>query len=426
MTHLPDPQVCVVIPTYNRAELLRRQLEGLTRQSLAPERFEVVVADDGSADHTAEVVASFSGKLRIGFHTQEDLGFRAAAVRNGGARLATAPLLVFLDTGALFGPDFLAEHIAAHAGPRPDGTRGGRLVLGYAYGYNPYRPFPGLAEILAQSDPEDVVRSHGGQKEFQDLRHAELDRVGFDLGRLAAPWMHVWALNMSLPTADFEAVGGFDEDFRSWGGEDLEFGFRVHGHGLPLVLSRRAWVLESPHERDLDGNRASNCANSWLLWEKHPEPVMELYGAMYSRNHYDPPLEHEYGRLLEWQERAAGLDVRAEAERLAAEPLPDGRAASRVVVLGAGGRPPRLPDGVSCTLVDFDRRALDALPAAGGVTAVHAVGLRTVLAAGSADLVVITSRLRGLWERWSGDLLDEARRIGATVRVAFTDGSGSR
>ncbi|MFD5784645.1 glycosyltransferase [Streptomyces sp. NPDC126933] len=446
----------MVIPTYNRAELLRRQLEGLTRQRLAPERFEVVVADDGSCDHTAEVVASFSGKLRIGYHTQEDLGFRAAAVRNAGARLATAPLLVFLDTGALIGPDFLTAHLAAHQdpdpaqdrdqqdqdqdrdqqaqaqaqGPDPDrdqgpeGPTGGRLVLGYTYGYNPYQPFPGLADALAGSDPEDVVRRYSHQSEFRDLRHADLEKAGFDLGRLAAPWMNVWALNMSLPAADFHAVGGFHEDFRSWGGEDLEFGFRVHERGLPIVLSRQAWALESPHDRDLDGNRSSNCANSWLLWEKHPEPVMELYGAMYSRNHYDPPLEYEYQRLLEWRDRCHDSDVSGEVARLAAGPLPDGGRASRVVVMGAGGHRPPPADGVTYTLLDFDERLLAGIPAGNGTAVLHAIGLRTVLEAGCADLVVITSRLRGLWERWSADVLTEACRIGGSVRVAFTDSTG--
>jgi GT2 family glycosyltransferase len=417
------PQVSVVIPTYNRAELLRQQLHGLARQRFAPERFEVVVADDGSSDHTAEVVESFATSLRIGYHTQEDLGFRAAAARNGGARLAGAPLLVFLDTGALVGPDFIAEHVAAHE----HGGAVGRLVLGYTYGYNPYRPFPGLAQAIAGQQPEEVVRTYADEAEFRDLRHDDLEKVGFDLGRLAAPWMNVWALNMSLPAADFHAVGGFDEDFRSWGGEDLEFGFRVHRRGMPIVLSHRAWALESPHERDLDGNRSSNCANSWMLWEKHPCPVMELYGAMYSRNHYDPPLEHEYRRLLDWTEQARGIDVRREVARLVDEPLPDGSRPARVVVLGAGGlRTLGTPGGgMSCTFVDFDEWPQDDT-AADGATTLHAIGLRTVLEPGSADLVVITSRLRGLWERWSGDLLTEARRIGGAVRVAFSEGTGPR
>ncbi|MFE3515213.1 glycosyltransferase [Streptomyces sp. NPDC059166] len=407
-----------MIPTYNRADLLRQQLQGLVRQRLAPERFEVVVADDGSSDHTAEVVDSFASRLRMVSYKQEDLGFRAAAVRNGGARSACAPLLVFLDTGALVGPDFLEEHLAAHR----HGGATGRLVLGYTYGYNPYRPFPGLAEAITGHQPEEVVRKYADHPEFRDLRHDDLEEVGFDLGRLAAPWMNVWALNMSLPAEDFHAVGGFDEDFRSWGGEDLEFGFRVHRRGMRIVMSQDAWALESPHERDLDGNRSSNCANSWTLWEKHPGPVMELYGAMYSRNHYDPPLEHEYRRLLDWSGQARDIDVSREVAGLVAEPLPGGARPARVVVMGAGGlRDLGAADGIdACTFVDFDERRQDGAEP-DGVGTVHAIGLRTALETDSADLVVITSRLRGLWGRWSGDLLAEAHRIGGEVRIAFSE-----
>jgi cellulose synthase/poly-beta-1,6-N-acetylglucosamine synthase-like glycosyltransferase len=42
------PAVSVVLATYNRPELLARLLESLSRQTLAPNRFEVIVVDDGS------------------------------------------------------------------------------------------------------------------------------------------------------------------------------------------------------------------------------------------------------------------------------------------------------------------------------------------------------------------------------------------
>jgi hypothetical protein len=47
------------------------------------------------------------------------------------------------------------------------------------------------------------------------------------------------------------------------------------------------------------------------------------------------------------------------------------------------------------------------------------VGLRTPLAEGAVDTVVVTSRLAALWPRWAPDLLMEAHRIGTTVIRAF-------
>ena len=58
-----QPLFSVVIPTYNRAVLLKRALESLVNQTY--KNFEVIICDDGSTDNTKEVVDSFNGKLNI-------------------------------------------------------------------------------------------------------------------------------------------------------------------------------------------------------------------------------------------------------------------------------------------------------------------------------------------------------------------------
>ena len=63
-------------------------------------------------------------------------------------------MLVFLDTGAVAGPQFLRNHLAAHQDRhRP------QVCLGYTYGYNPEEPMPGLAEVLDRYTPEQAVRA---------------------------------------------------------------------------------------------------------------------------------------------------------------------------------------------------------------------------------------------------------------------------
>src|SRR5437764_3267862 len=111
-----SPKLSIVIPTYNRREMLRQALESLAGQDVPPGEFEVIVADDGSSDGTGEMVAALPGELPLRYRFQEDLGFRVAAARNAGARLATAPVLAFLDAGTVPGPGFVRGHLAAHAG----------------------------------------------------------------------------------------------------------------------------------------------------------------------------------------------------------------------------------------------------------------------------------------------------------------------
>ena len=58
-------QLSVLIASHNRRELLRRCLDSLARQTQDPATFAVIVADDGSTDGTADMVASFEAPFRL-------------------------------------------------------------------------------------------------------------------------------------------------------------------------------------------------------------------------------------------------------------------------------------------------------------------------------------------------------------------------
>jgi GT2 family glycosyltransferase len=404
----PDRRVSVVIPTYNQSELLAGTLHNLSRQTVPADRYEVVVADDGSTDDTVSVVRSFEGRLAVKYYFQEDLGFRAAAARNGGARMASAPLLVFLDTGSMVGPEFVARHLAAHGG-----GPSGRAVLGLSYGYNPEAPIEGVDEALLTQTPEAVVARYGNDPDFQDIRHPDFVDCGFDLGRRAVPWMLFWTGNCSVAAADFWRVGGFDEDFRGWGGEDIELGHRIHNAGVSLELDPDIWAVVAPHDRDASANDEALITNVTRFLTKAPEPIVEVGWGVVAR-YLIMPWESEYQRLLDWQEKARGLTVAEEIATMAQRIAPG----ERVAVFGCGGSVPgALRPAV---LADFDAELLRT--AVGGDVHIghHAVGIRTVLPDRAVDAVIVTSRLAGLWDTW-GDLIQrEAARIGRRT-LTFAD-----
>ena len=85
--------VSVIIPTYNRAGMVKEAIESVLKQTY--QDFEIIVVDDGSTDHTREVVESFShDKIRYLYQENQ----RQAVARNYGIREARGKYIAFLDS----------------------------------------------------------------------------------------------------------------------------------------------------------------------------------------------------------------------------------------------------------------------------------------------------------------------------------------
>lgn len=96
--------VSVIIPTYNRANDLQRCLESLINQSY--KNFEVLVCDDGSTDHTEEIVKKFESKLTIQYIKDVNFG-GPAKPRNNGIKKAKGNVIAFLDSDDWWYPNKL-------------------------------------------------------------------------------------------------------------------------------------------------------------------------------------------------------------------------------------------------------------------------------------------------------------------------------
>jgi len=98
-------QVSVIVPTYNRGAMLKAAIESVLAQDF--KNFELVVVDDGSTDHTADILKSFSQDIVV--IRQDNQGVSAA--RNAGIRATTGPLVAFLDSDDLWLPQKLAVQV---------------------------------------------------------------------------------------------------------------------------------------------------------------------------------------------------------------------------------------------------------------------------------------------------------------------------
>lgn len=99
--------ISVIIPTFNRAELVQEAIDSILRQEIAG--VEVVVVDDGSTDGTGEVLHARYGD-RIHYCYQPNHGRSTA--RNHGIRVSRGRYLLFLDSDDLLLPGGLASEAA--------------------------------------------------------------------------------------------------------------------------------------------------------------------------------------------------------------------------------------------------------------------------------------------------------------------------
>src|SRR5271165_1069578 len=110
---MPEPELSVVIPTYNRLDTLRYVIPSLQQNTLAPQRFEIVVADSNSHDGTAAYLAQVSAKDPRVRHLPGPYTGRAMA-RSAGIGAARGEIVMFTDADILASETLLERHLAHH------------------------------------------------------------------------------------------------------------------------------------------------------------------------------------------------------------------------------------------------------------------------------------------------------------------------
>ncbi|MNI21496.1 putative glycosyltransferase EpsJ [compost metagenome] len=98
------PFFSVIIPTYNRERYIGEAINSVLQQTCKD--YEIIVVDDGSTDHTAQIVKSFGAQVR--YVSQKNSG--PSEARNTGIRLAKGEFIAFLDSDDRFLPEKLRKN----------------------------------------------------------------------------------------------------------------------------------------------------------------------------------------------------------------------------------------------------------------------------------------------------------------------------
>lgn len=218
-------KVAVVVSTYNRPDALNLVLGQLAGQS--DKDFEIIVADDGSDSRTKDVVIGFDtafGK-RLRFVWQPDQGFRLSAIRNRAIESTTADYLIFLDGDCLPPPEFIRRH--RWLAERGSFVTGSRILMSSS-----------LSRQILDGDPQPFdwtalswLRERWAGSVNRVLPTMFLQIHSGRRFRRVNP-ARIRGCNLAAWRSDIISVGGFDESFEGWGGEDVDLAMRLGNFGI--------------------------------------------------------------------------------------------------------------------------------------------------------------------------------------------------
>ena len=208
----PAVRVSVVVPAYNAERTLARALEAVAAQ--LDERDELIVVDDGSTEHTAEIAAVIARARTIRLERNQGI----SASRNAGAAAARGEMLFFADADAMLGPGALDR------------------------AWRQLQADPGCAAVVG------IYSADGGP----DNTVSRVKNLWIRYTYLCAPQWIDWAFTCALAIrrSAFEAIDGFVPAAGvRWGGEDIELGLRLTRAGYRIRLDHG---IETTHLRRHD------------------------------------------------------------------------------------------------------------------------------------------------------------------------------
>ena len=231
------PMVSVILPTYNRAYILKRAIDSVLAQTYP--NFELIVIDDGSTDNTSELLSSYHDP-RLKVVTPGKNG-GAGSARNRGIEAAVGEYIAFQDSD----DEWLLEKLdkqVAHLEAHPTAA-------------------VGVCGSLCVPVEMNSVGYRGAQIMRRNVDFLTLFRFG---NQFSTP---AWLIRRSL----LERVGYFDEAFVTW--EDWELSMRLDEIGGFVVLDEPLYIAFDTHG-SVKVNKNAYAETLEAVMKKHPQWVV--------------------------------------------------------------------------------------------------------------------------------------------------------
>jgi glycosyltransferase involved in cell wall biosynthesis len=204
--------ISVIIPTHNRAKLLKETLFFLNEQTYPRHRFETIVVDDGSTDETEKMIRQIQGGLDYKLKYLKQINRGPASARNRGIKDASSPFILFIGDDIFPSKDLIEQHINSLK-VNPEAA-----VLG----------FVDWSREQEVTDFMNYVAPNGFQFRYNTIK----DPYDCD-------FKHFYTSNISL-AKDWLMEESFDEDFPYGALEDTELSYRLKKKGLRIIFNDKA------------------------------------------------------------------------------------------------------------------------------------------------------------------------------------------
>lgn len=246
------PTASIIIPSRGGAARLPRLLSALAAQTT--DDWEAIVVIDGDIDGSEQVVARYEHLPIRSIVFPENRG-RVAAL-NTGHESAAGDVLIRCDDDLEPSPEYVQRHVESHA-HQEQGTIGTCI------------------NVLASNRYTAVYGHDADQLHQQSAENAEPQRS----------W-NFWGGNVSLTRDLWNRVGPYDSRYRTYGWEDVDYGYRIHRAGVPVVIEPS---LATPH------HAAATTTLTRVRRAYHSGQARQLFDSIHGQGTSDEPIPEPDG-----------------------------------------------------------------------------------------------------------------------------------
>lgn len=267
--------------------MLKNVLHSLNAQTdYKPGSYEVVIVDDGSDDGTQQCISEMANNISFNFklnyiYLERTTESCRARTRNIGWRAAQGEFVVFLDADIIIKNDYLLQ-LDAYFSKDPN-----LLIVGTRLMLND----PVSEEDVISGKVFDNYRFDKESFITCESRHFLFNELSYNASAYKNSWLMVYTCNLAIPRKYLNIIDGFDEDFKGWGMEDQELGYKAMQNGLQIVINPHIEAFHQFHGAVFGTVPSVSKFVGWkknldTFYRKHPEFKQEMSKLKYIRYNY--------------------------------------------------------------------------------------------------------------------------------------------